>query len=81
MGQDWPTWDSDLDAIMNHWDSFVRGTPLGLSRNPWFSNTAQRMAQCHLAHKEGDREQARHLASLVEAPDWRLAAHMWLDPR
>lgn len=49
--------------------------------HPFFDTVALPMLNAHAAFKEGDWSSAFQLVGAVQAPDWKLAAHKWLQRR
>jgi thymidylate synthase len=53
----------------------------GLYGTDFFAKVVAPMQNAHVAHKLGDRDEAKYAASFIKADDWRIAVEEWLGRR
>jgi thymidylate synthase len=77
-------WDADLQTFMNWHDRMISSgvtDPIGPYTNQWFVHTAEPMFLSHFRWKTAMQNEARGIASVIEATDWRFAAIQWYNTR
>lgn len=84
MGGAWDQWDDDLTKWFLWWRNMQERGVIEIRSdyaNSWFAHTASPMFIAHWKWKQAQQHEARKWAARIDAPDWRLAAAMWMDQR
>lgn len=81
MGTIWDAWDGDLEYFMSWHRTLVEAgvTDPGQYKNSWFSTTAEPMFLAHFKFRNAMHKDARNMAMMIEAEDWRVACLQWFD--
>lgn len=77
------SWDKDLNYFMSWHKTMIETgiTEAGTYSNKWFKYTAEPFFIAHYKWKSAMHKEARTMAGLIEAEDWRFAAMQWFDVR